>query len=184
MTDDTLHLENVAAMAAGLLDDDQRNEFVRKLNPVKVTEVALGLLEFPQMIELSARIAAHGIENRYISLTIGVEQVEEGILDYKINGDSEFLDIVVDEMAAKGSLPFEKDPQFHRVSAVITAAQMVANNLGPDDKGIQDILKRGQDLANLTAGTKERAQQTKAFLDDLWVYLDKTLPKAKAKPKK
>ncbi|MCA3269479.1 MAG: hypothetical protein LW855_00975 [Alphaproteobacteria bacterium] len=180
MSDTNLHLEDVAAIATSLCDIEQLTEFVRKLNAVKVTEAALGILEFPQMIELSARIAAHGIENRYLSLEIGTDQIEEGILDYKIVGESEFLDIVVDEMAAKGTLPFEKDPQFHRVSAVITAAQMVANNLGPDEKAIQDTLKRGQDLANLPAGTKERAEETKEFLTDLWAYLDKKLAKKTA----
>lgn len=174
-----LHLEDVATIAVSLLDDQQRLNFVRKINPVKVTETALSLLNLPQSIELSARVAAHGIEGRYLGLTIGTDQIAQGILDYNVTGESEYLEIIVEEMASRGSLPFEQDPNFHRVSAIITAAQMVANDLGPEDPVAQGILKRGQDLASLTAGTRERAEATKDFLDDLFEYLDRNLPGGK-----
>jgi hypothetical protein len=174
-----LHLEDIAAIAVALFDDEQRLAFVRKINPVKVTETSLSLLNLPQSIELSARVAAHGIEGRYLGLIIGIDEIDNGILDYKVTGKSEYLEIIVEEMASRGNLPFEQDPNFHRVSAIITAAQMVVNDLGPEDPVAQGILKRGQELASLTPGTRERAEATKDFLDDMFEYLERNLPGGK-----
>lgn len=168
-----LTIEKVAANAFEILNREQLQKLVSRLDNVGLTAHLLDLMNLPQLIELAARVAVEGIRGRVMRLTIGTEKIDQGILDYDVVGDLEYLNIIAEEMASKGTLEFEKDPLFHKVSAVITAAQIVANDMGGEDA--QPILKKGEDLANLQPGTRERAEKTKEFLDELFEYLAKKL---------
>jgi hypothetical protein len=81
------------------------------------------------------------------------------------------LKLIASEMAEKDDLSIDNKDLFHMVSAVITAAQMLANDL--DEGKAKPILAKGENLANLTLGTEDRAEKTKEFLDELFALLGK-----------
>jgi hypothetical protein len=62
-------------------------------------------------------------------------------------------------------------PTASRQWGKMTAAQMLANDL--DEGKAKPILAKGENLANLTLGTEDRAEKTKEFLDELFALLGK-----------
>lgn len=174
----TITVEEITASAISLLKREQIKRLLHRLDDVSITAQVLDLMEMPQLMELSANVAVENIKAGGIKLLIGTDKIAEGILDYKLEGDLDYLKILADEMAGKGTYEFEKEPLFHQVSAVITAAQMVANEI--DEVESKPILNKGAALQDLQAGTQERAEKTKEFLDDLFAFLAKRLKKPAA----
>jgi hypothetical protein len=168
--------EDVAAATFSAMNEDQLKRYVEEYedDPILIVANGIRIMDLPQLIQLGAMVAVEHIRRREISMTIKDEKIEEGILDYDLHGTTDFLDIIADEMAKRGQLEFEQDPAFHKVSAIITGAQIVANQIDPDNS--KPILEKGEKLASFEPGTRERAEKTKDFLDDLFEFLKDKLP--------
>lgn len=165
----SLSVSKVTAHALKVLTLEQLEEVSTQMNQIQVAAAAMDVMEMGQLIELATRIAAEGIKAKQIALKINDEQIDNGALDYQLQGDTEYLMLIAENMADRGTLDFEKDPKFHSVGAVITAAQMVADDIGGEK--VQPILDRGKKLADMQLGSKERAEETKSFLEDLFGFL-------------
>jgi hypothetical protein len=165
-----LTLERLAARALGVLNLEQTERFVARFDAVKTAASAMDEMDLMQLLELAANVSADCIKNKQVSLEIDDDKMDEGVLDYKLRGNTEYLMIVADEMASRGTNPLEQEPQFHLVTAYITAAQMVADELGGERA--QPVLKKGEKLADMPFGSAERAKATRDFLKELLEYLD------------
>ncbi len=175
-------LQIVAAEAVRLLNTDQLVTLLKSYDHIQVLATAMELMQQNQLMELAVGVAASEIREKKIRLHVDTQQIEAGILDYTLSGQSDYLNLIADHMASNAAEyadpanPFSeamKEPRFHSVGATITAAQMVADQIG--DEKAAPILEQGQQLANLELGTKDRAEATKEFLDNLFAFLDDAL---------
>jgi hypothetical protein len=171
-------LEDVTTMAIRRLEDDQIHDLIRRVGDVTIMAHALDLLRMDQLMQLAAGVAIRGIEQGTLRLTIGTDRMNEGLLDYKLEGDMDYLSIITDEMAHKGVQPFEKDTTFHQISATITGAQLLAADI--DEEKATPVLEKGAALSDLAPNTEERARKTKEFLDELFAFISVRLPRKAA----
>jgi hypothetical protein len=176
MSDIVSHdLARLAAHAMDLLSVDQLVRVLDGLNLIDLTAKAMSPMRLSQLMELAARCSYDLLKEKRVRLTIGTDKIEQGQLDYDLVGknpaDLDTLKLIASEMAEKDELSIDNKELFHMVSAVITAAQMLANDL--DEGKAKPILAKGENLANLTLGTEDRAEKTKEFLDELFALLAK-----------
>jgi hypothetical protein len=177
MSSSSQDLARLAAHSMDLLSVDQLVRVLDGLNLIDLTAKAMSPMKLSQLMELAARCAYDLLKEKRVRLTIGVDKIEQGQLDYdlvsKNPSDLDTLHLIASEMAEKDELSIDNKELFHKVSAVITAAQMLANDL---DEGLaKPVLAKGENLANLTLGTENRALKTKEFLDELFALLAKLL---------
>ena len=138
MSDAVSHdLARLAAHALDLLSVDQLVRVLDGLNLIDLTAKAMSPMRLSQLMELAARCAYDLLKEKRVRLTIGTDKLEQGQLDYDVVGknpaDLDTLKLIASEMAEKDDLSIDNKDLFHMVSAVITAAQMLANDL---DEGL------------------------------------------------
>jgi len=170
MTDETITLEKLAATVFKLLTEDQAKELTGRLDRIALAAHAFDLMTPAQLTELAAMIASESIRAGTLRIKVDAARIDEGMLDYLLEGETAYLAFVAEELAARGTMDFEKMPMFHQISTVIMGAQAVAADLGGPDA--EPILARGRDLESLELGTRKRAEATKMFLEDLFAFID------------
>jgi hypothetical protein len=171
MTAETITLEKLAATVLKLLTEEQARELTGRLDRIALAAHAFDLMTTAQLTELCALIASESIRAGTLRIRVDAAQINEGMLDYQLEGETAYLAFVAEELAARGTMDFEKMPMFHQISTVIMGAQAVAAELGGPEA--EPILARGRALEALELGTRKRAEATQTFLEELFTLIDR-----------
>jgi hypothetical protein len=171
MSEEIITLEKLAATVFKLLTPDQARELTGRLDRLALAAHAFDLMTLPQLTELAAMIASECIRAGKLRIKVDPARINEGMLEYLLEGETAYLEFVAEELAARGTMDFEKLPMFHQISTVIMGAQAVAAEM--DAAGAEPILARGRALETLELGTRKRAEATQQFLEDLFAFIDR-----------
>jgi hypothetical protein len=173
--EETVTLEKLAATVFKLLTQEQAEQLTGRLDRIALAAHAFDLLTPAQLTELAAMIASESIRAGKLSIRVDDTKINEGMLDYIVEGETAYLEFVSEELAARGTMDFEKLPLFHQISTVIMGAQAVASELAGADA--EPVLEKGRTLERLELGTRQRAEATKVFLHELFALIARTRPR-------